>query len=688
MLGLHARAKASSKDGAVGVLNIVVDFETRSRVSLKDTNAYKYARHPSTVVLCLGWATPNEISIWRPVKQGAVMGGACGGFPFEEDFGNILFHAFNAEFELEIWNNVCVTKYGWPELDPRQMSCLQARSSYCGLPRKLDTVMPVLGFQNLVKSDAGHKTMLRLTKPVRSKLVGCEYQGGKFDDDLKKHAHNEEYCRQDVRVERVLHNLCFPLREDERKLWLAHREINLRGVPVDTRLCDRAKYLVEDENIRLSAELYDLTGGQVEKPTQIQRLTKWIDSRGCAADLSIDGEKPSLREHVITAAVEKDIPADVKRALEIRLLSRNAAVAKYSAILNHADEDGYCRGAHIFYKAGTGRFAGAGVNFHNLYRLPKKEIPYGLELADRLSSDEPIENIQDELRKSDAGLIPTLGKFVRLSVRAPEGHLLGVSDYKSIEMRVLHWLAEDHTTINQIHDFDKGKGEEPYKLAAAAIFSKKVSDVTPEERQTGKVLILACGYMGGAETFINFCALYGIDMPRDRASELVQLYRRTYPKVRGLWYALGKAAVNAVKRRVRKQVGPVEFFMVGGTLNIRLPNGRRLMYYDAKIVQGMFGKEVEALDQRSGLRKAVGLPILCENIDQAVSRDLLADALLKCRAQGLEVILHVYDEIVIQFSEGQPEKLELLQEIMRDTPDWAKGLPVEAEGGASKRYTK
>jgi hypothetical protein len=113
-----------------------------------------------------------------------------------------------------------------------------------------------------------------------------------------------------------------------------------------------------------------------------------------------------------------------------------------------------------------------------------------------------------------------------------------------------------------------------------------------------------------------------------------------------------------------------------------------LKYYDATVVDGAFGEEIAALDQRSGLRKAVGLPILIENIDQAVSRDLLADALLKCHAERLPVVLHVYDEIVLEVPYGDGKSGGRLRDIMRDVPSWARGLPVDADGGESRRYTK
>ena len=86
--------------------------------------------------------------------------------------------------------------------------------------------------------------------------------------------------------------------------------------------------------------------------------------------------------------------------------------------------------------------------------------------------------------------------------------------------------------------------------------------------------------------------------------------------------------------------------------------------------------------------KLVGLPVLIENLDQAISRDLMADALLKCHANNAPVVLHVHDEIVVEVTATNDKAATMLQQIMEDTPAWAKGLPIAAKTGESVRYTK
>jgi DNA polymerase len=319
-----------------------------------------------------------------------------------------------------------------------------------------------------------------------------------------------------------------------------------------------------------------------------------------------------------------------------------------------------------------------------------------VELADEIAAavnrkreGQDIRTIYRKLRNTERGVIPTLGAMVRMGVCAPKGEKLVVCDYSSIEMRKLHWLAGDELMLRQIRDFDNGKGYDPYIVAAADITGKKITEVTDDDRQLGKVQKLGCGYMQGAEKLQAFAEeSYGVILTLERSNEIVQLYRRSHPKVRGFWYALGKAACKAVTTGKPRQCEFVEFYMVGYTLVCRLPSGREMKYYNARVVQGQYGDEIESVQVTNGIRRTVGLPILVENVDQGSSRDLLADALLKCQKEHLPVVLHVYDEIVLRVKEDDDKSGPLLRQIMRDTPSWAKGLPVDAKLGEHRRYTK
>lgn len=661
----------------------VIDFETRSRILLKKANSYKYARHPSTEVLCLAHGFPP--SLWVPGQP----------FPFSDHSSNV-YYAFNAEFEYNIWNSVCVGRHGWPTLDPEQLVCIMVQAYFLGLPRGgLDDVCKSLGLGHLGKDKDGNKIMTELTKPYRGRIQkeyewyrgsvhGCIVEGGAFKDDPYKHRRNEIYCQNDVVAEQIVNRITRPLPDVERKNWLVHREVNERGVPIDVNLCRNATWMCEMEKAALCERLQNLTKVEgMKSPDCLDKIKGWMEDEHGVRMRCMDEE--IVKFHL----KQKSLPKPVLKCLRIRMLYRDKAITKYASMLNN-EVDGRCQGAHIHYKAGPGRSAGVGVNFLNLRRLDEDALDDNIALADEISAatDETRGSIYDRLSAEKPGVIPRLASMIRLAVCARPGNKLVVCDYSAIEMRMLHWLAEDEYNLRLIRDYDEGIGEEPYKIAAARIFKIPVEEVNKWQRGIGKVQILGSGYMAGGEKLAAFAAGYGIDLDIQEATELTTDYRLSNPMVKRFWYRVGRAATTAVDQNKHTRVGHVSFFMRGNTFIIELPSGRELKYYDPCLTEGPFGPEVAALDQRSGQRKAVSLPILVENIDQGTSRDLLTDALSKCSRYSLPVVLHVYDEIVLEVPEDDNRSESILKGFMTTPPAWADGLPVAVGSGSHRRYIK
>ncbi|MDY2698111.1 MAG: hypothetical protein SOV61_00960, partial [Lachnospiraceae bacterium] len=78
----------------------------------------------------------------------------------------------------------------------------------------------------------------------------------------------------------------------------------------------------------------------------------------------------------------------------------------------------------------------------------------------------------------------------------------------------------------------------------------------------------------------------------------------------------------------------------------------------------------------------------CENVTQAVSCDLLCDALLRLEANGFETVLTVHDEAITEAPDTPEYSLERMASLMTELPDWAKGLPLAAAGFEAYRYRK
>jgi DNA polymerase len=74
---------------------------------------------------------------------------------------------------------------------------------------------------------------------------------------------------------------------------------------------------------------------------------------------------------------------------------------------------------------------------------------------------------------------------------------------------------------------------------------------------------------------------------------------------------------------------------------------------------------------------------------QATANDILREALRGLDAAGVEVVLHVHDEIVAEVDTEKSEELAAaMRAVMITPPAWAEGLPLGASGKVMQRYGK
>ena len=91
-------------------------------------------------------------------------------------------------------------------------------------------------------------------------------------------------------------------------------------------------------------------------------------------------------------------------------------------------------------------------------------------------------------------------------------------------------------------------------------------------------------------------------------------------------------------------------------------------------------------EQKKWLRLESYGPKFVENIVQATARDILAEAMLRLNAAGYRIVMHVHDEAVI---EAPPDtSLENICSVMGQTPTWASGLLLRADGYVCDFYKK
>jgi DNA polymerase len=122
-----------------------------------------------------------------------------------------------------------------------------------------------------------------------------------------------------------------------------------------------------------------------------------------------------------------------------------------------------------------------------------------------------------------------------------------------------------------------------------------------------------------------------------------------------------------------------------------LPSARVLCYPFAKLdADGVtYAKAAwkPAADAKEWPRARLWKGLACENITQATANDLLRHSLREFEKRGLTTVLHIHDEAVIETDEPEEVK-HIMHEVMTTPPQWAAGLPLDAEINIMTRYGK
>jgi len=271
-------------------------------------------------------------------------------------------------------------------------------------------------------------------------------------------------------------------------------------------------------------------------------------------------------------------------------------------------------------------------------------------------------------------------KKLKSAILAPEGHVLIDADSAQIEARVLAWLANQEDVVETF-----AANGDVYKRMASQIYGITVEEVTKDQRQIGKVVILGAGYGVGhvkLQAFLKMQA--GVEVDLDEAKRIIDIYRQSNNKISGVWRAAQKS-IEYMERGDRLAFGRAGVLDVDAAeKGIVLPNGLMIRYDGLYAEQTMNGYEY-AYVTRNGPNRIYGGKVI-ENVCQAIARCIIGEQLVKI-AKKHRVVLTVHDSIVVCVSEEQAEEAQAyVEQCMRWTPDWATGLPVNCESGIGRSY--
>jgi hypothetical protein len=759
---------------------VFIDLETRSACDLRREGGARYAADSTTRLLTVAWTDDwgESYHVWFPGAAEDALEKPGVGPGIATHLPGVTVHwkgdgsvpealravtdrpwvGHNAwTFDRHVWRG-----RGGPE--PVRWEDTYPLALAAGLPGGLDKIGRQLwGTGKYEPGNAATKAASRATR----------VPGDSEPDNIPpvQQIMVARYNVQDVRLTVELRKVIdreLKLTDHERRVLGCHDSCNARGVAIDREFVRALIRLSDEAKGRAVTKVAALTAGHkhaLANEADLRSRTKvfaWLGEMGVKIGDSLaravvakyiednrkgteDDEKGETDEAetddpgepetddpagVSRKAVTKNLPLVVK-VLELRMQALRVTEGKLKAALSRADEDGRIRYWAAYWAAHTGRWAGRGLQPHNLPR-PKEGVDIWGILGhyERSRTDPTVAFDYDSVeallpigaRGADGKLLyPYLsvddaaGGLLRSIIVPDAGKVLAAADLANIEARVLAWLAGEKWLMEAFW-----AGADPYTAMAGKIFGPsdrwpafpdpKTGKPLPLKkhpfRQVGKVVVLGSGYQLGVEKFAVYAASNGIDLdavgttPRDCIIE----YRRMHPAIAGrenefegntyfrggYWDNLNSAAIAAVQSGGPVTVGPVTFVMRGGHLRVVLPSGRELTYRDARAAEAQFHKrtiqQVRYTSPRFGPTPMYGGK-WAENIVQAVSRDVLAHGFVALEDAGLFVVLHVHDELASPI-DPDPEVMDVFMRCVTTPPAWLTNFPLDAEGSFASRYAK
>ena len=630
-------------------MTLWVDFETRSACDLKVAGVYNYAQHGTTEVLCMSYAFgDDDVRTWLPDQP----------FPQQVADHKGLIYAHNAAFERLIFWYVVQLQF---KLEQFVCTAAQARAN-CA-PGSLEDVGRFAG-ASMKKDHRGAQLIRKMSVPP-------------YEESPELTAEMVAYCEMDVKAMRAISKAMRPLSAQELQDYHVNERINDRGVLVDVELCRAAVKYASTELVEIQDIVAEVTEGAITS-VRSPKMRDWVFER-------VDDEARKLMQKDGKVSIDKTVrfnllncdgvPPDVQEVIQCADDLWASSVAKFSRLAQLSDEeDRRVRGAFVFAGgSATGRASSYGAQVHNFTR----------------KCAEAPEDVRRSMVRGHA-IVPRYGKRVtdvlkgmlRPALIPAKGKHLVVADWAAIEARVNPWLSGKGDAKLALF----ASGEDVYKVNAAATFGVSVAAVSKDQRQIGKVQELACGFAGGVGAFAAMGRVYGITLPESDARRMVDGWRRANPWSVPYWQDLESAYTRAMRNKGKEfGAGRVTYMYDGQHLWYALPSGRVLCYPYARLEsEGIsYAKAAwkPAADATEWPRARLWKGLACENITQAVANDLLRHSLRQLE----DVVLHVHDEIVIETATPDPDGL---RSIMCTPPDWAKGLPLDAEVSIMERYGK
>jgi DNA polymerase len=573
-----------------------IDYETKSRAELNDVGVFRYAKDPSTDVLCVSVCKDNgPVLVWIPPQyefRCDVFGDVVSDPGAKELLTEALssdepISAFNVLFEISVTENVLCRLYGFPVPARHRWRCTMVLARRANIPASLAKAAECLGLAQQ-KDSMGGRLIKKFCIPQKETN---EFIHPRSDPDAFKMF--VEYCRQDTVVER---ELLGPLKPFELKGWilgifLESIEINCRGMPLNLDALRKADGMIEAESGPAFAGFRALTD---LNPTQNAKVKAWINANGLALD--------NLQGETLDAIEATPCLPGQERAREAIALMQKIGFASVKKIRTMLDcvgpDDNFIRGSLEFHGASTMRWSGKLHQPQN-FKSPEDwaESLTGKMYADLCNGDD-----KDTLEWwYGKPIFSILANCIRHFIQDKQGPMLS-ADYTAIEAMILAWLAGEEWRLEVFRTHKK-----IYEASVSQMFGIPLQEFEDYKakhgkhhpmRKIGKLAELSMGYQGSEGALVKFGAL-DLGLKQEELMPIVEKWRAANPKIADFWYACERAAIRAANIPGQKmEVGKLTFFSTRAAganyLFMKLPSGRNLAYRDPKVT------EVQAISKKTG----------------------------------------------------------------------------------------
>ena len=373
----------------------------------------------------------------------------------------------------------------------------------------------------------------------------------------------------------------------------------------------------------------------------------------------------------------------VRQLLELRRDGARASTKKYQRILDSVTEDDRIRGTMRMYGAGPGRWSGRGPQLQNL-KKNEDNIP--------LTAIEAVRSGDRDRLRAFGNPLTVLGDIARAVVCAGPGNVLMAADFGAIESQspgLARWRDLEARGLPRIRpqrtiEPSSPIGSSPLRCCTRRHRTSQRRNGTRAKPANSPAVSAGQWELGGAlprTTSAPTRRSGPTSMPGGRR------IRRRPPTGENSHARSGSPSAPASLLAA----GRIVAGFADGNLTLMLPSGRQITYPQARLVPSNKFEDGDpdvlfkdnAHGKWTDYRGWFGTFV--ENVVQGTARDLLAAAIERFEARGIEIVLTVHDEVVAEVPTGSISEADFLS-ILLEAPAWADGLPLAGKVWSGSHY--